>query len=167
MSGVISLASVGTLASIFPALNDYLVDHQRLASFITNTIPVILVASISLSICPLLLVVANKAETLVTGYDVHNAVIHRFWIFQVVRKRLVGSRGGQAIATDLFGLCETGQHRHLLLHRANSCRVVHHFPLQTTERPEQRRRLVSGRCSILRIVFPHVSLGLQATQRVS
>lgn len=87
MSGVISLASVGTLANVFPALQDYLVDHQRLASFITNTIPVILVASISLAICPLLLVVANKAETLVTGYDVHNAVIHRFWIFQVVCSR--------------------------------------------------------------------------------
>jgi hypothetical protein len=136
VSGVISLASVGTLASIFPALNDYLVDHQRLASFITNTIPVILVASISLSICPLLLVVANKAETLVTGYDVHNAVIHRFWIFQVVSMEFVCNCREQATATELSGLGEIGQHRHLLLHRANGRGVIHYFPVQTSERLE-------------------------------
>jgi hypothetical protein len=84
VSAFIGLASVGSIAKVFPALADYLLRNQRLASFITNTIPVVLVAALSLSICPLLLVVANKAETLVTGYDVHNAVIHRFWIFQMV-----------------------------------------------------------------------------------
>jgi len=92
---------VGSIAKIFPPFADYFLEHQRLASFVTNTVPVILVASISLSICPLLLVVANKAETLVTGYDVHNAVIHRFWIFQMVSNVVCGL-DPFALATDLL-----------------------------------------------------------------
>ena len=100
VSALIGLASVGSIAKIFPPLADYFLRHQRLASFVTNTVPVILVASISLSICPLLLVVANKAETLVTGYDVHNAVIHRFWIFQMVSGVVCG-HGAFALTTEL------------------------------------------------------------------
>lgn len=87
MSAFVGLASIQTIASVWPSLANYLRRHQQFASFVTNTIPVSLVAALSLAICPLLLLVSNKVETLTTGYDVHNAVIHRNWIFLMVSPR--------------------------------------------------------------------------------
>lgn len=84
VSAFVALASVDTISTVLPGLANFLNNHPRLASFLTNTIPVLLVAALSLSICPLLLLAANRLETLITGYDVHNAVIHRNWIFLMV-----------------------------------------------------------------------------------
>ncbi|WWC58482.1 uncharacterized protein I303_101025 [Kwoniella dejecticola CBS 10117] len=58
--------------------------HPKVASAITSLAPVILVALLTIAICPILLVIANKAETIVTRLGIHNSVLERFWKFLMV-----------------------------------------------------------------------------------
>jgi hypothetical protein len=44
---------------------------------------VILTALLTIAICPILLVVANKAQTIVTRKEIHNSVMERFWKFRM------------------------------------------------------------------------------------
>jgi hypothetical protein len=75
------LASLNNIAGFLKPLRVFLDAHPKLESVATGLLPVILVALLTLAICPILLVIANKAETIVTGLGVHNAVLNRFWKF--------------------------------------------------------------------------------------
>jgi hypothetical protein len=77
-----ALSSLTTIAGFIRPLANYLARHPKTAAAITSLAPVILVASLTLCICPILLVIANKAETINTRLGVHNSVLERFWKFR-------------------------------------------------------------------------------------
>ncbi|WVQ97269.1 hypothetical protein IAU59_004380 [Kwoniella sp. CBS 9459] len=79
-----ALASLTNIAGFIKPLQNFLTSHPKVASAITSLAPVILVALLTIAICPILLVVANKAETIVTRLGVHNSVLERFWKFLMV-----------------------------------------------------------------------------------
>jgi xanthosine utilization system XapX-like protein len=90
VSALCGLASITTISNVIPVLADYLERHPSAGSFFEDVVPIILVAGLTIAVCPLLLLVANKAETLVCGYQVHNSVLWRNWVFleiNVVRRR--------------------------------------------------------------------------------
>ncbi|WVQ62071.1 uncharacterized protein L199_000206 [Kwoniella botswanensis] len=72
------------LAGFIKPLQAFLNAHPKVASAITSLAPVILVALLTIAICPILLVIANKAETIVTRLGIHNSVLERFWKFLMV-----------------------------------------------------------------------------------
>ncbi|WWD17764.1 hypothetical protein CI109_102205 [Kwoniella shandongensis] len=71
------------------------------ASAITSLAPVILVALLTIAICPILLVIANKAETIVTRLGIHNSVLERFWKFLMVNGVVFFAIGQSAIEAYL------------------------------------------------------------------
>ncbi|WVF70906.1 hypothetical protein IAT40_005701 [Kwoniella sp. CBS 6097] len=79
-----ALASLTNIAGFIKPLQSFLNAHPKVASAITSLAPVILVALLTIAICPILLVVANKAETIVTRLGIHNSVLERFWKFLMV-----------------------------------------------------------------------------------
>ncbi|ODN77902.1 hypothetical protein L202_05008 [Cryptococcus amylolentus CBS 6039] len=79
-----ALASLTNIAGFVKPLQKFLDEHPKAASAITSLAPVIFVALLTLAICPLLLVIANKAETTVTRLGIHNSVLERFWKFLMV-----------------------------------------------------------------------------------
>lgn len=76
-----ALASLTNIAGFIKPLKAFLDNNPKAASAITSLAPVILVALLTLAICPILLVIANKAETIMTRLGVHNSVLERFWKF--------------------------------------------------------------------------------------
>jgi len=76
------LASFSSIAGFIPILNKWLLAHPKSASVIESLAPVILVALLTIAICPILLAVANKAETIHTRLEIHNSVLERFWKFR-------------------------------------------------------------------------------------
>jgi hypothetical protein len=81
VSALCGLASITTISNVIPALADYLARHPSASSFFEDVVPIVLVAGLTIAVCPLLLLVANKAETLICGYQVHNSVLWRNWVF--------------------------------------------------------------------------------------
>ncbi|OCF73930.1 hypothetical protein I204_05778 [Kwoniella mangroviensis CBS 8886] len=79
-----ALASLTNIAGFIKPLQAFLNAHPKVASAITSLAPVILVALLTIAICPILLVIANKAETIVTRLGIHNSVLERFWKFLMV-----------------------------------------------------------------------------------
>ncbi|WWC66498.1 uncharacterized protein I206_100400 [Kwoniella pini CBS 10737] len=79
-----ALASLTNIAGFIKPLQAFLNAHPKAASAITSLAPVILVALLTIAICPILLVIANKAETIVTRLGIHNSVLERFWKFLMV-----------------------------------------------------------------------------------
>lgn len=77
-----TLTSLTTIGGFIPALQDWLDANPNAASTITSLAPVILVALLTIAICPILLAVANKAQTIVTRKEIHNSVMERFWKFR-------------------------------------------------------------------------------------
>lgn len=76
-----ALTSLTNIADFIPSLKSWIDAHPDAASTITSLGPVVLVASLTLSICPILLLIANKAETINTRLGIHNSVLERFWKF--------------------------------------------------------------------------------------
>jgi len=81
-----ALASLDNIAGFVKPLQDFIAKYPDAASAITSLAPVVLVAGLTIAICPILLVIANKAETIYTRLGIHNSVLERFWKF---RKSLV------------------------------------------------------------------------------
>lgn len=81
VSVLCGLASFTSIAGFLPAVANFLRDHPKVAGLISSLAPVILVALLTISICPILLLIANKAETINTRLGVHNSVLERFWKF--------------------------------------------------------------------------------------
>lgn len=81
MSALCGLASITTISNVIPQLADYLTRHPSASSFFEDVVPIVLVAGLTIAVCPLLLLVANKAETLICRYQVHNSVLWRNWVF--------------------------------------------------------------------------------------
>lgn len=76
-----ALASLTNIAGFIKPLQTFLSNNPKAASALTSLAPVILVALLTLAICPILLVIANKAEMIITRLGVHNSVLERFWKF--------------------------------------------------------------------------------------
>lgn len=76
-----TLTSLTTIGGFLPPLRDWLDANPNAAQTITSLAPVILVALLTIAICPILLAVANKAQTIVTRKEIHNSVMERFWKF--------------------------------------------------------------------------------------
>lgn len=79
------------IAGFIKPLQRFLDNHPKASAAISSLAPVFLVALLTLCICPILLLIANKAETVNTRLGVHNSVLERFWKFralplEVVRK---------------------------------------------------------------------------------
>lgn len=85
-----------------PPLADYLNRHPSASSFFENVVPIILVAGLTIAVCPLLLLVANKAETLICGYQVHNSVMWRNWIFLEINVVIFFAIGKGVIQSYIF-----------------------------------------------------------------
>lgn len=77
-----TLTSLTTIGGFLPPLRDWLDANPNAAQTITSLAPVILVALLTIAICPILLAVANKAQTIVTKKEIHNNVMERFWKFR-------------------------------------------------------------------------------------
>lgn len=84
VTAVIGIASVNTLSAIFPPLADFLENNDSASALLDSSVPVLLVAGLSLCVCPMLLAIGNKLQTLPTGYEVHNFVLFRYWVFQII-----------------------------------------------------------------------------------
>ncbi|KAL7420668.1 hypothetical protein Q5752_004619 [Cryptotrichosporon argae] len=95
------LASLTTIAGFIPALQTWLSANPKTASAVTSLAPVILVALLTTCICPILLLIANKGETIVTRLAIHNSVLERFWKFLMVNAVVFFSIGQSAIETYL------------------------------------------------------------------
>jgi len=76
-----ALTSLTNIAGFIKPLQSFLNAHPKAASVITSLAPVILVALLTIAICPILLVIANKADTIYTRLGIHNSVLERFWKF--------------------------------------------------------------------------------------
>ncbi|WVQ77073.1 hypothetical protein IAR50_006756 [Cryptococcus sp. DSM 104548] len=96
-----ALASLTNIAGFVKPLQTFLDNNPKAASAITSLAPVILVALLTLAICPLLLVIANKAETTVTRLGIHNSVLERFWKFLMVNGVVFFAIGQSAIEAYL------------------------------------------------------------------
>ncbi|WVR05990.1 hypothetical protein IAU60_003018 [Kwoniella sp. DSM 27419] len=96
-----ALASLTNIAGFIKPLQAFLTAHPKAASAITSLAPVILVALLTIAICPILLVIANKAETIVTRLGVHNSVMERFWKFLMVNGVVFFAIGQSAIEAYL------------------------------------------------------------------
>ncbi|ORY32231.1 putative integral membrane protein [Naematelia encephala] len=96
-----ALASLTNIAGFLKPLQNYLNAHPKTASAITSLAPVILVALLTLAICPILLLIANKAETITTRLGVHNSVLERFWKFLMVNSVVFFAIGQTAIEAYL------------------------------------------------------------------
>lgn len=102
VSALCGLASITTISNVIPALADYLNRHPSAGNFFEDVVPIILVAGLTIAVCPLLLLVANKAETLVCGYQVHNSVLWRNWVFLWTNVVLFFSIGKAVIQSYIF-----------------------------------------------------------------
>ena len=71
-----------TIGKFLAPLRTWLDANPNAAKSITSLAPVILIALLTIAICPILLVVANKAQTIVTRKEIHNSVMERFWKFR-------------------------------------------------------------------------------------
>ena len=96
-----ALSSFTNIAGFIPSLKDFLSTHPKVASAISSLAPVILVAGLTLCICPILLVIANKAETTNTRLAIHNSVLERFWKFLMVNGVVFFAIGQTAIEAYL------------------------------------------------------------------
>nr|XP_031860912.1 uncharacterized protein CI109_003639 [Kwoniella shandongensis]KAA5527984.1 hypothetical protein CI109_003639 [Kwoniella shandongensis] len=96
-----ALASLTNIAGFIKPLAGFLAAHPKVASAITSLAPVILVALLTIAICPILLVIANKAETIVTRLGIHNSVLERFWKFLMVNGVVFFAIGQSAIEAYL------------------------------------------------------------------
>ncbi|OCF45349.1 hypothetical protein I317_00872 [Kwoniella heveanensis CBS 569] len=96
-----ALASLTNIAGFIKPLQSFLNAHPKVASAITSLAPVILVALLTIAICPILLVIANKAETIVTRLGIHNSVLERFWKFLMVNGVVFFAIGQSAIEAYL------------------------------------------------------------------
>jgi hypothetical protein len=76
-----ALTSLNNISGFIKPLQKFLSAHPKTASAITSLAPVILVALLTICICPILLLIANKVETIHTKLGVHNSVLERFWKF--------------------------------------------------------------------------------------
>ncbi|WVQ82649.1 hypothetical protein IAT38_004781 [Cryptococcus sp. DSM 104549] len=96
-----ALASLTNIAGFIKPLANFLAKNPNAASAITSLAPVILVALLTIAICPILLVIANKAETIVTRLGIHNSVLERFWKFLMVNGVVFFAIGQSAIEAYL------------------------------------------------------------------
>jgi hypothetical protein len=80
-----ALSSLSNIAGFIKPLQNFVNSHPKTASVITSLVPVLLVAGLTIAICPILLVIANKAETINTRLGIHNSVLERFWKFRESR----------------------------------------------------------------------------------
>jgi hypothetical protein len=78
------------IGEFIPPLRDWLAANPNSAQAITSLAPVILIALLTIAICPILLVVANKAQTIVTRKEIHNSVMERFWKFREYISGIIG-----------------------------------------------------------------------------
>lgn len=92
-----ALASLTNIAGFIKPLQTFLSNNPKAASALTSLAPVILVALLTLAICPILLVIANKAETIMTRLGVHNSVLERFWKFCEFVLAALSPRGSPVI----------------------------------------------------------------------
>ncbi|ORX36074.1 hypothetical protein BD324DRAFT_642750 [Kockovaella imperatae] len=96
-----ALSSFNNIAGFFKPLRAFLSAHPKAAGAISSLAPVILVAGLTLAICPILLVIANKAETINTRLAIHNSVMERFWKFLMVNGVVFFAIGQSAIEAYL------------------------------------------------------------------
>ena len=101
MSLFCALTSLTNIAGFIKPLQNFLNAHPKAASAITSLAPVILVALLTICICPILLLIANKAETINTKLGVHNSVLERFWKFLMVNGVVFFAVGQTAIEAYL------------------------------------------------------------------
>jgi hypothetical protein len=102
VSALCGLASITTISNVIPVLADYLNRHPSAGSFFEDVVPIVLVAGLTIAVCPLLLLVANKAETLVCGYQVHNSVLWRNWVFLEINVVIFFAVGKTVIQSYIF-----------------------------------------------------------------
>lgn len=79
-----ALSSLTKIAELITPLETFINNHPDTANAITSLVPVLLVAGLTIAICPILLVIANKAETITTRLGIHNSVLERFWKFRML-----------------------------------------------------------------------------------
>ncbi|KAK4684446.1 calcium permeable stress-gated cation channel, partial [Tremellales sp. Uapishka_1] len=96
-----AIASLSNIAGFIKPLSAFLNKNPKASSAITSLAPVILVALLTISICPILLLIANKAETVVTRLGIHNSVMSRFWKFLMVNGVVFFALGQSAIEAYL------------------------------------------------------------------
>ena len=96
-----ALTSLTNIAGFIKPLQNFLNAHPKAASAITSLAPVIFVALLTICICPILLLIANKAETINTKLGVHNSVLERFWKFLMVNGVVFFAVGQTAIEAYL------------------------------------------------------------------
>jgi hypothetical protein len=77
-----ALSSLSNIAEFIGPLRSFIESNPETAQVITSLVPVFLVAGLTIAICPILLVIANKAETINTRLGIHNSVLERFWKFR-------------------------------------------------------------------------------------
>jgi hypothetical protein len=109
VSAICGLASITTISNLIPVLANYLDRHSTAASFVENVVPIILVAGLTIAVCPLLLLVANKAETLICGYQVHNSVMWRNWLFLEINVVIFFTVGKGVIQGYIFSKLPSAQ----------------------------------------------------------
>ncbi|EIW72492.1 hypothetical protein TREMEDRAFT_66911 [Tremella mesenterica DSM 1558] len=102
-----TLTSLSNIAQFIKPLAKWLADNPKASSAITSLAPVILVALLTLAICPILLVISNKAETIVTRYGIHQSVMERFWKFLIVNGVVFFAIGQSAIEAYLAAFQES------------------------------------------------------------
>lgn len=96
-----ALTSLTNIAGFIKPLKDWLDANPKASSAITSLAPVILVALLTLCICPILLLISNRAETVLTRYGIHQAVMERFWKFLMVNGVVFFAIGQSAIEAYL------------------------------------------------------------------
>lgn len=101
-SAIVAIASITNLSNIFPGLADFLLRNDAASSLLDSVVPVVLVAALSLAVCPILLAIGNNLLTLPTGYDVHNFVLFRFWVFEIINTLIFFVVGKTAVQSYVY-----------------------------------------------------------------
>lgn len=101
-SAIVAIASITNLSNIFPGLANFLLRNDTASSLLDSVVPVVLVAALSLAVCPILLAIGNNLLTLPTGYDVHNFVLFRFWVFEIINTLIFFVVGKTAVQSYVY-----------------------------------------------------------------
>ncbi|EKM51821.1 uncharacterized protein PHACADRAFT_31623 [Phanerochaete carnosa HHB-10118-sp] len=84
VSSIVGLVSIQNIGAFWPALKNYLDVHEWQSEVLESLVPTVLVALLSLLIPLLLLLIAKKAQTIVTLSALHDRIMARYYKFLIV-----------------------------------------------------------------------------------
>lgn len=108
------LFSVKNLSSVSDSVANFFVNHQQLESFVSNTLPSLLVSLATMSVPELVFQISKRAQGFVTFSDLYDQCLIRYWKFIICNVVIFFTIGVTAVETILITIARTSSDSRIL-----------------------------------------------------